>query len=196
MIEAALILAAMGGSAEPAGATAMATQACGRRMAQLAASYSLVDLTSHVVGDMQILSQAVTSSVWQLPSTTSERWHPASPRGDQLRGQSVWPCRGPRRAGEEAVIKTGRRQRAGAYALRPRRAGCPKFRRPCKRPHFRRFSTPVAAVLFGRHGGRGKAGWAASRPGLTLRFGERAAACGMARMYETAGSARERQTGL
>ena len=57
MIEAALILAAMGGSAEPAGATAMAIQACSRRMAQLAASYSLVDLTSHGVGDTQILSE-------------------------------------------------------------------------------------------------------------------------------------------
>ena len=56
MIEAALILAAMGGSAEPAGATALATQACSRRMGQLAARYEMVDLTSHVVGDTQVLS--------------------------------------------------------------------------------------------------------------------------------------------
>lgn len=57
MIAAALILAAMGGSAEPAGPIAMATRTCSRRMAQLAASYSFVDLTSHVVGDPQILSE-------------------------------------------------------------------------------------------------------------------------------------------
>ena len=56
MIEAVVILAAMGSSAEPAGPTAMATQACSRRMAQLAARYEMVDLTSHVVGDTQILS--------------------------------------------------------------------------------------------------------------------------------------------
>src|SRR3954463_2375054 len=57
MIEAALILAAIGGSAEPAGPTAMATQACSRRMAQLASSYSFVDLTSNVVGGTKILSE-------------------------------------------------------------------------------------------------------------------------------------------
>jgi hypothetical protein len=56
VFEAAVILAAMGGSAEPAGPTALATQACSRRMAQLAARYEMVDLTSHVVGDTQVLS--------------------------------------------------------------------------------------------------------------------------------------------
>jgi hypothetical protein len=46
----------MGGPAEPAGATAIATQACSRRMAQLAARYGMVDLTSQVVDETQILS--------------------------------------------------------------------------------------------------------------------------------------------
>ena len=57
MIEAALILVPWVARPSLPAPQPWATQACSRRMAQLAASYSFVDLTSHAVGDTQILPE-------------------------------------------------------------------------------------------------------------------------------------------
>ena len=51
-----MIIAAMGG-VQPEGATAMATRACGRRMAQLAASYKALDVQARVVGETVVLPE-------------------------------------------------------------------------------------------------------------------------------------------
>lgn len=55
MLIEAYVFAAMGG-VQPEGLTAMATRACSRKMAQLAASYDALDVSSKVVGETQILN--------------------------------------------------------------------------------------------------------------------------------------------
>ena len=48
------LLIAMGG-VQPEGMTEMATRACIRRMAQMAASYGALDISSHRVGETQLI---------------------------------------------------------------------------------------------------------------------------------------------
>ena len=45
------------GGVQPEGATAMATRACGRRMAQLAASYKALDIQARAIGETVILPE-------------------------------------------------------------------------------------------------------------------------------------------
>ena len=56
MIIAAIILAQAMGGTEPEGVNAMATRACARKVAQLAASHGTVGVSTRVAGDTQELA--------------------------------------------------------------------------------------------------------------------------------------------